>query len=115
MSSIAFGVQAIEAGARTTKAFQRARGLPDAVALAAGAGVWFAARRSAIERCLGQRCMLVSGLLAAAAPVASRAPLIRLIDATAVPKAGPLPGGATAYGVFAAPSICPPSAFLSSR
>src|SRR3954447_9054700 len=111
MSSIAFGVQAIEAGARTTKAFQRARGLPDAVALlrlvlayclrqgglrstaawASAIGLADISNVALLNRlrgCGDWLAALVGGLLAAAVPMASRGRLIRLIDATPVPKAG---------------------------
>src|SRR3954471_20941796 len=115
------GVQAIEAGARTTKAFQRARGLPDAVALlrlvlayclrqgglrstaawASAVGLADISNVALLNRlrgCGDWLAALVGCLLSAASPAASRGRLVRLIDATAVSKAGPPPGGATACG-----------------
>jgi hypothetical protein len=105
------GAEALEAGARETKAFLRAREIASAVDLL----------RMILAYCLGKRgfrstvawaasmeivdisgaallyrlrqcgdwlAMLVGQALSAAAPKASRGRLIRIIDATTVPKAG---------------------------
>jgi DDE family transposase len=105
------GAKAIEASARATRAFRRARGLPGAEALlrlvlayclkqgglrstaawASAIGLADISNVALLNRLRG--CgdwlgALVGSLLAAQAPVASRGRLVRLIDATAVPKAG---------------------------
>jgi len=105
------GAEAIAASARETKAFRRARGVPGAVALLRLALAYYlrqgglrstAAWASAVgladisnvallnrlRGCGDWLAVLVGSLLAAAAPAASRGRLIRLIDATAVPKPG---------------------------
>src|SRR3954471_4485936 len=115
------GAPAIEASARATKAFQRARGIPGAVVLlrlvlayglrqgglrstaawASAVGLADISNLALLNRlrgCGDWLAALVGGLLAAAVPMPSRGRLIRLIDATPVPKAGPPPGRATASG-----------------
>jgi Transposase DDE domain len=105
------GAKTIEASARATQAFRRARGLPGAVALlrlvlayclrqgglrstaawASGIGLADISNVAVLNRlrgCGDWLAALVGWLLAAQAPVASRGRLVRLIDATAVPKAG---------------------------
>src|SRR3954464_12767712 len=111
------GAKAIEASARATQAFRRARGLPGAVALlrlvlayclrqgglrstaawASAIGLADISNVALLNRLRG--CgdwlgALVGSLLAAQVPVASRGRLVRLIDATAVPK----PGAAASRG-----------------
>lgn len=106
------GAARLEVSARETKAFVRRREIPDAVALlrlvlayclgerglrstaAWAASVGLADLSSValfyrLRQCGDWFAMLVEGLLAAAAPKASRGRLIRIIDATTVPKAGP--------------------------
>jgi hypothetical protein len=105
------GAQVIEASARDTKAFRRARGIPGAVALlrlvlayclrqgglrstaawASAIGLADISNVALLNRlrgCGDWLAVLVGCLLAAQIPSASRARLVRLIDATAVPKAG---------------------------
>lgn len=105
------GAEAIEASARASKAFRRARGLPGAVALLRlvlayclrqgglrSTAVWASAIGLAdisnvallnrLRGCGDWLAALVGWLLATQAPAASRGRLVRLIDATAVPKAG---------------------------
>lgn len=105
------GAEAIAASARTSKAFQRARGVPGAVALlrlvlayclrqgglrstaawASAVGLADISNVALLNRlrgCGDWLAALVGGVLAAAAPAASRGRLVRLIDATAVPKPG---------------------------
>ena len=105
------GAEAIEASARATKAFQRARGVPGAVVLlrlvlayclrqgglrstaawASAVGLADISNVALLNRlrgCGDWLAALVGGVLAAAAPAASRGRLVRLIDATAVPKPG---------------------------
>jgi Transposase DDE domain len=105
------GTQVIEASARDTKAFRRARGVPGAVELlrlvlayclrqgglrstAAWAGAMGLADISNVallqrlRGCGDWLAALVGAVLAAQAPAASRGRLVRLIDATAVPKVG---------------------------
>jgi hypothetical protein len=105
------GAQAIAASARETKALRRARGVPDAVALlrlvlayclrqgglrstaawASAIGLADISNVALLKRlrgCGDWLAVLVGYLLAAQAPAASRGRLVRLIDATAVPKAG---------------------------
>ena len=105
------GAQAIEASARATKAFQRARGVPGAVVLlrlvlayclrqgglrstaawASAIGLADISNVALLNRlrgCGDWLAALVGCLLAAAAPAASRGRLVRLIDATAVAKPG---------------------------
>src|SRR5919107_152436 len=105
------GAEAIEVSARETKAFQRARGIPGAVALlrlvlayclrqgglrstaawASAIGLADISNVALLNRlrgCGDWLAALVGGLLAAEAPAASRGRLVRLIDATAVPKPG---------------------------
>src|SRR3954451_21668054 len=82
---LAYGLR--QGGLRSTAAWASAVGLADISNLAlltrgGGCAAWLAA--------------VVGGLLAAAVPMASRGRLIRLIDATPVPKAGPPQGRATA-------------------
>src|SRR3954454_22735358 len=105
------GTAAIETSARETKAFQRARGIPGAVALlrlvlayclrqgglrstaawASAIGLADISNVAVLNRLRG--CgdwlgALVCCFLAGAAPAASHGRLVRLIDATAVPKPG---------------------------
>src|SRR5215207_2841030 len=105
------GAEAIETSARETRAFQRARGIPGAVALlrlvlayclrqgglrstaawASAIGLADISNVALLNRlrgCGDWLAALVGGLLAAEAPAASRGRLVRLIDATAVPKPG---------------------------
>src|SRR3954466_5437213 len=105
------GAEAIEASARATKAFQRARGVPGAVVLlrvvlayclrqgglrstaawASAVGLADISNVALLNRlrgCGDWLAALVGCLLAAAAPAASRGRLVRLIDATAVAKPG---------------------------
>src|SRR3954454_8105486 len=105
------GAPAIEVSARATKAFRRARGVPGAVELlrlvlayclrqgglrstaARGSAVGLAdisnvALLNRLRGCGDWLAALVGCLLAAAAPAGSRGRLVRLIDATAVPKPG---------------------------
>jgi len=106
------GASQLEVSARKTKAFVRRREIPDAVALlrlmlayclgerglrstaAWAASVGLADISSValfyrLRQCGDWFAVLVENLLAAAAPKASRGRLIRIIDATTVPKAGP--------------------------
>jgi hypothetical protein len=106
------GAAQLEVSARRTKAFVRRREIPDAVALlrlmlayclgerglrstaAWAASVGLADLSSValfyrLRQCGDWFAVLVENLLAAAAPKASRGRLIRIIDATTVPKAGP--------------------------
>jgi len=105
------GAEAIETSARETRAFQRARGIPGAVALlrlvlayclrqgglrstaawASAIGLADISNVALLNRlrgCGDWLAALVGGLLAAEARAASRGRLVRLIDATAVPKPG---------------------------
>jgi hypothetical protein len=107
------GAKAIEASARETKAFQRPRVIGSAVDLlrmtlayclgerglrltaawAASIGlvdISNVALLYRLRRCGDWLAVLVGHALAAAAPPASRGRLIRIIDATTVPKAGAL-------------------------
>jgi hypothetical protein len=107
------GAAQLEVSARQTKAFVRRREIPDAVALlrlmlayclgerglrstaAWAASVGLADLSSValfyrLRQCGDWFAVLVENLLAAAAPKASRGRLIRIIDATTVPKAGPI-------------------------
>lgn len=106
------GAEVLDASARETKAFSRRREIPDAVALlrlilayclgerglrstaawAASIGLADLSNVALLYRlrgCGDWFAMLVGRLLAAAAPKATRGRLIRIIDATTVPKAGP--------------------------
>ena len=106
------GAAQLEKSARQTKAFVRRRQVPDAVSLlrlmlayclgerglrstaAWAASVGLADLSSValfyrLRQCGDWFAVLVEGLLAAAAPKASRGRLIRIIDATTVPQAGP--------------------------
>jgi|ERR1700753_710288 len=106
------GAAQLEKSARETKAFARRRQIPDAVTLlrlmlayclgerglrstaAWAASVGLANLTSValfyrLRQCGDWFAMLVEGLLAAAAPKASRGRLIRIVDATTVPQAGP--------------------------
>src|ERR1700753_861267 len=106
------GAAQLEKSARETKAFARRRQIPDAVTLlrlmlayclgerglrstaAWAASVGLAELSSValfyrLRRCGDWFAVLVENLLAAAAPKASRGRLIRIIDGTTVPKAGP--------------------------
>lgn len=112
------GAAAIAASARAAKAFRRARGVPDAAALlrlvlayclrhgglrstaswASAVGLADISNVALLNRlrgCGDWLAALVGFLLAAAAPAASRSRLIRLIDATVVPKAGAAARGGT--------------------
>ena len=105
------GAQAIAASARQTKAFQRACGVPGAVVLlrlvlayclrqgglrstaawASAVGLADISNVALLNRlrgCGDWLAALIGSFLAAQAPTASRGRLVRLIDATAVPKAG---------------------------
>jgi hypothetical protein len=105
------GAEAIAASARATEALRRARGVPGAVALlrlvlayclrqgglrstaawASAIGLADISNVALLNRlrgCGDWLAALVGGLLAAQVPTASRGRLVRLIDATAVPKAG---------------------------
>ena len=107
------GAEAIETSARETKAFQRARVVKSAVALLRmilayclgerglrSTAAWAAsiglvdisnvALLYRLRQCGDWLTVLVGEALAAAAPEASRGRLIRIIDATTVPKAGRL-------------------------
>jgi Transposase DDE domain len=106
------GAKMLDASARETKAFSRRREIPDAVALLRlvlayclgerglrSTAAWAASIGLAdlsnvallyrLRRCGDWFAVLVGRLLAVAAPKASRGRLIRIIDATTVPKAGP--------------------------
>jgi hypothetical protein len=106
------GAEELETGAREAKAFSRRREIPDAVTLlrlvlayCLGEGglrstaAWAASIGLAdlsnvallyrLRQCGDWFAMLVGRLLAAAAPEASRGRLIRILDGTTVPKAGP--------------------------
>jgi hypothetical protein len=106
------GAEQLAASARATKAFSRRRQIPDAVALLRlvlayclgerglrSTAAWAAAIGLAelsnvalfyrLRQCGDWFAVLIERLLAAAAPKASRGRLIRIIDATTVPKAGP--------------------------
>lgn len=106
------GAEQLEASARETKAFLRRREIPDAVALLRlvlayclgerglrSTVAWAASMGLAdlssvalfyrLRQCGDWFAMLVEHLLAAAAPKASQGRVIRIIDATTVPKAGP--------------------------
>jgi hypothetical protein len=106
------GAAQLEVSARETRAFVRRRAIPDAAALlrlmlayclgerglrstaAWAASVGLADLSSValfyrLRQCGDWFAVLVESLLAAAAPKASRGRLIRIIDATTVPKAGP--------------------------
>ena len=106
------GAELLKASAHDTKAFVRRREIPDAVALLRlvlayclgkrglrSTAAWAASIGLAdlsnvalfyrLRQCSDWFAMLVGYLLAAAAPQASRGRLIRIIDATTVPKAGP--------------------------
>lgn len=106
------GAEMLEASARETKAFSRRREIPNAVALLRlvlayclgerglrSTAAWAASIGLAdlsnvallyrLRRCGDWFAMLVGCVLAAAAPKASRGRLIRILDATTVPKAGP--------------------------
>jgi hypothetical protein len=106
------GAEVLEASAREAKAFSRRREVADAVTLlrvvlayCLGAGglrstaAWAAAIGLVdlsnvallyrLRRCGDWFAMLVGRLLAAGAPQASHGRLIRILDATTVPKAGP--------------------------
>jgi hypothetical protein len=105
------GAEAIVASAHATKAFRRARGVADAVALlrlvlgyclrqgglrstacwASAIGLADISNVALLNRlrgCGDWLATLVGSLLAAQTPTAGRGRVIRLIDATAVPKAG---------------------------
>jgi hypothetical protein len=107
------GAKAVEASARETKAFQRPRvlgsgvdllrlilayclgerGLRSTAAWAASIGLVDMSNVAVLyrlRRCGDWLAVLVGEVLAAAAPAASRGRLIRIIDATTVPKAGKL-------------------------
>jgi len=107
------GAEAIEASARETKAFLRAREIASAVDLLRmilayclgdrglrSTAAWAASMEivdiSAVallyrlRQCGDWLAMLVGQALSAAAPKASRGRLIRIVDATTVPKAGTL-------------------------
>src|SRR6201990_555925 len=106
------GAEQLQVSARETRAFVRRREIPDAVTLlrlmlayclgerglrstdAWAASVGLAELSSValfyrLRRCGDWFAVLVENLLAAAAPKASRGRLIRIIDGTTVPKAGP--------------------------
>jgi hypothetical protein len=106
------GAEALDASARETKAFSRRRQITNAVDLlrlilayclgerglrstaAWAASVGLAdisnvALLSRLRKCGDWFAMLVGQVLATAAPKASRGRLIRIVDATTVPKAGP--------------------------
>jgi hypothetical protein len=125
------GAEAIEASARQTKAFLRARevksavdllrmtlayclgerGLRSTAAWAAATGLVDMSNVALLYRlrqCGDWLAVLVGHALAAAAPKASRGRLIRIIDATTVPKAGSLArmknGCWRVHGAFDLPS-----------
>jgi hypothetical protein len=106
------GAAQLEISARQTKAFVRRRQIPDAVSLLRlmlayclgerglrSTATWAASVGLAdlssvalfyrLRQCGDWFAVLVEGLLAAAAPKASRGRLIRIVDATTVPQAGP--------------------------
>lgn len=106
------GAEMLDASARETKAFSRRREIPDAVALlrlilayclgerglrstaawAASIGLANLSNVALLYRlrgCGDWLAMLVGRVLTAAAPTASQGRLIRIVDATTVPKAGP--------------------------
>ena len=106
------GTEALKAGARETRAFLRPRGIGNAVDLlrlilayclgerglrltaawAASVGLVDISNVALLYRlrqCGDWFALLVGQLLAASAPKATRGRLIRIIDATTVPKAGP--------------------------
>ena len=107
------GAEAIEASARETKAFLRAREIASAVDLLRmilayclgdrglrSTAAWAASMEIVdisgvallyrLRQCGDWLAMLVGQALSAAAPKASRGRLIRIVDATTVPKAGTL-------------------------
>src|SRR5919198_6469204 len=106
------GAAQLEISARQTKAFVRRRQIPDAVSLLRlmlayclgerglrSTAAWATSVGLAdmsnvallyrLRQCGDWLAMLVGQVLAAGAPGASRGRLIRIVDATTVPKAGP--------------------------
>jgi Transposase DDE domain len=104
------GAAVLDASARETKAFQRPRGVPDAISLlrlvlayclghhglrltaawaatANIANISNVALHNRLRKCEAWLQHLVGDMLAAAAPSAARGRLIRVVDATTVPKA----------------------------
>lgn len=125
------GAAALAASARETRAFLRARGIGSAVDLlrmvlayclgerglrltaawAAAVGLADISNVALLNRlrgCGDWFAVLIGRMLAAAAPVASRGRLIRIIDATAVPQAGAAARGANKvwriHGAFDLPN-----------
>ena len=93
-----------ERGLRSTAAWATAIGLAD---------ISNVALLQRLRRCGDWFALLVGEALAAAAPQASRGRLIRIIDATTVPKAGAAARGEQVVA-HSAPSTFPPNASASS-
>jgi hypothetical protein len=131
------GAAQLEISARQTRAFVRRRQIADAVSLlrlmlayclgerglrstaAWAASVGLADLSSVallyrLRQCGDWFAVLVEGLLAAAAPKASRGRLIRIIDATTVPRQDRLRAGTVSFGGFMVHSICHMSALVTS-
>ena len=131
------GAEALASGARTAKAFAWGRKVPDAVTLLRlvlayclgqwslrSTAAWAAAAGFAdisnvgllyrLRRCGDWLALLVGHVLANHAPKLGHGRLIRIIDASSVPKAGRKQGGTTGSGGSTAPLICRPNASASS-
>ena len=131
------GAAALEASARETKAFVRARAVGSAVALLRLVLAYCLSQRGLrstaawatsiglvdisnvallyrLRRCGDWLAVLIGRALAASAPRASHGRSIRIIDATTVPKAGTSPSGRMACGAYTVPSTCRASASDSS-